>query len=47
MKKIERFTDKEWEELASILSDEKDEVRSPQAGLWLRISMIPENSGKI
>jgi transmembrane sensor len=25
MNKIERFTDKEWEELASILSDEKDE----------------------
>ena len=25
MKKIERFTDKEWEELASVLSDEKDE----------------------
>ena len=27
MKKIERFTDKEWEELASILSDEKDEQK--------------------
>ena len=25
MKKIERFTDKEWEELASLLSDEKSE----------------------
>jgi ferric-dicitrate binding protein FerR (iron transport regulator) len=25
MKKIERFTDKEWEELASVLSDEKSE----------------------
>ena len=27
MKKIERFTDKEWEELASILSDEKGEQK--------------------
>ena len=31
MNNIERFTDKEWEELASLLSEEKGETdRSPQ-----------------
>jgi ferric-dicitrate binding protein FerR (iron transport regulator) len=44
MKKIERFTDKEWEELASILSDEKDE----QTDLFNRFMAEDTNdSGKI
>ena len=43
MKKIERFTDKEWEELASVLSDEKGE----QTDLLDRfIAGDKNNSGK-
>jgi ferric-dicitrate binding protein FerR (iron transport regulator) len=44
MKNIEKFTDKEWEELASILSDEKVE----QTDLLDRfMAEDPDNSGKI
>ena len=44
MKNIERFTDKEWEELASILSDEKAE----QTDLLERfMAEDPNNSGKM
>jgi ferric-dicitrate binding protein FerR (iron transport regulator) len=44
MKNTEKFTDKEWEELASILSDEKGE----QADLLDRfMAEDPDNSGKM
>jgi transmembrane sensor len=44
MKNIEKFTDKEWEELASILSDEKGE----QTDLLNRfMAEDPDNSGKM
>jgi transmembrane sensor len=42
MNKIERFTDKEWEELASVLSDEKDE----SSDLLKSFMAEDDNSGK-
>ena len=42
MNKKERFTDKEWEELASVLSDEKDE----SSDLFKRFMAEDNNSGK-
>jgi transmembrane sensor len=42
MNKIERFTDKEWEELASVLSDEKNE----SSDLLKRFMAEDNNSGK-
>ena len=41
MNKKERFTDKEWEELASVLSDEKDE----SSDLLKRFMAEDNNSG--
>ena len=46
MKNKEKFTEKEWEELASILSDEKGNERILLTSLRLQIRIIQGKYGK-